>query len=105
MKLATKNLKKLVTATRKGCAGQISLMVKDDVVYSLSLQKRYMYFSHRKNLNEKKSQINIMIGVFEKTPNESATCFFKRLFDEIETEGVELPALPTDLEIALLLAP
>lgn len=79
-------------------------MVKNDVVYSLSLQKRYMYFSHRKTLNDKKSQVNIMLGVFEKELTESPAFFFKRLYDEVETEGVELPSLPSDAEIALLLA-
>ena len=96
IKLANRNMQKLVTAAKKGFKAPIALMIKDGAVYSLSLRTDYMYFYKRKTLLTKARARNDDLGVFQLGPEELCIDFVRRLHDELVTAGAELPELPDD---------
>jgi hypothetical protein len=100
LKIERRNFNKLLTASQKGMGARISLMVKEEVVYSLSLRSDYMKYLGRKEMVERAQASYENLGVFSKRRSETLYEFFCRLWDEVESAGLALPSRPSAEEFS-----
>lgn len=94
MKVQTRNVQKLVFATKKAANNGVQLMADGDLVYSLTTSKTAMYYPDRRNRLEASRLKYLDLGLFQQEPEESLYDLFLRIWEEAVAGGCALPAHP-----------